>query len=244
MKNPLNLRPFLFLQIHPESGNPIAMRIDLNRVAFMLAAISTLFAALFLGTLLFFRELEINRKLSARMLELEIKTTLSQDSTVASSITQQGAATAPDRQATLSTNFDTQERTPAAVRAKIADLSTSCEEGTCLASVALMPTSPGQASGSLVLVLETEIPRIGPTMPSTVVRKRFFIYPGNESRDEFVPDDLSGVQGKTFQFSHALRTGASFNIGKLLRPLALNLYLMDRDGVIIHHQRKPIETIE
>ena len=47
---------------------------------------------------------------------------------------------------------------------------------------------------------------------------------------------------KPFRISRALQTTAQFKIAKLLRPLAVNVYLFDRNKTLVTHERKVIET--
>ena len=76
--------------------------------------------------------------------------------------------------------------------------------------VAMFPTSTGIAQGNLLLVLETEVPRIGGGNPTTQVRKRYFIYPGYQTVDDLDQDALGVLPSKPFHFSRALQTAATF----------------------------------
>ena len=60
----------------------------------------------------------------------------------------------------------------------------------------------------------------------------------------FAQDALTELARKPFRFTRALQTTATFAIGKLLRPLAVNAYLFDANKTLIHHERKVIEREE
>ena len=109
---------------------------------------------------------------------------------------------------------------------------------------AMVPVGAGPASGELLVVLETEIPRIGAASPTTQVRKRYYVYPGNDTHDEVSEAMLQTLTRKPFRFSRALHTTAHFKIGKLLRPLAANVYVYDRNKVLVRHERRAIESEE
>jgi len=130
------------------------------------------------------------------------------------------------------------------VFARINELNAECTEEDCLIKLGMVTTQPGTAVGQLVLVLETEVPRIGTANPAAPVRKRFFLYPGNTARDELDPNQLTTVDQKSFRFTRALQTSNVFKMGKLLRPLAINAYVFDPDKTLLQHERKVIEAGE
>lgn len=205
------------------------------------------FLALGIGTLLFLRELEKSRKLEDRLLQMEIKALLStQGVAVATRETNVSiplakaetpvAVIAPpkvEERTTPSENF---------VGARVQDLSTDCVEGICSVQLSLIPSQTGVAQGELLVILEAEVPRIGTSNTASQVRKRFFFYPHNEARDEMTDAQVPSLKRKAFRFGRALQTSTEFNIGEVLRPIAVNLYLYDARGEMIHHERKAIQN--
>jgi len=214
------------------------------------------------GSLLFFRELEINRKLEEQLLVFQTKEKLLALGTAPTRpLPGPGSlisGTPPAAPAAAAPVVETADRTTsalasptlpapeavAAVAARLGELAVECLEEECSVRLAMVPTRTGTAQGELLMVLETEVPRIGTGNPTTQVRKRYFLYPGNQTRDELPEEALNEVQRKTFRFTRGLQTTATFTIGKLLRPLAVNVYLYDHTKTLIHHERKAIEREE
>ncbi len=242
IKSPLTLNRSVSLIVQTgKTGNdsPFAAKISLTLLSKYLLGTALAFAVLFVGTLLFFRELELNRKLQEHVLKLETEKRLYQ------------AYPLPDRglaeSSPLVLNGGTAakaEGAAAEVFARINDLRADCAEENCLIKLGMVTTQPGTAAGQLLLVLETEVPRIGTGAPSAPVRKRYFLYPGNNARDELDPNQLGTLDSKAFRFTRALQTSTNFKMGKLLRPLAINAYVFDSDKTLLQHERKVIESEE
>lgn len=262
-KSPFPLKPHLFVLVHAGDGVPYAARLNMRRIARVVILGGFTFGLSVCGTLLFFRELELNRKLQDRLLELETHERLAllapsapMPRLVATSPVGEPAAPVPSAESMPRTaKGDTEGKDAAAesesekvnfsaVAARIADVSAECQAQDCVVKLSMVPVSPGHAAGQVVVVLETEVPRIGAGNPTTQVRKRFYIYPGNEVRDDMPETDIPQLARKNFRFSRALQTTATFTVGKLLRPLAANIYLYDRKGTLVRHERKVIETEE
>lgn len=324
-KLPLRFKPNLFILVHGGSGTPYAMRLNLSKLSIALLVLGCAFFIALTGSLCFFRELEINRKLTERVLEFETKERLAKlplfpsataglssnanqeastqpkmvtnslpadsateglslasvastprdlsrtpmaTTTKANSTANSPAANSlsPTQLPSLTRDSSTQNATekisqstsslsvatnptaetlaPNTVQARIGELGVECFEEDCEVRLSMVPTRTGVAQGELLVVLETEIPRIGAGNPSTQMRKRYFIYPGNETRDEFSQELINEIARKSFRFTRGLQTSTSFAIGKLLRPLAVNIYLFDKEKTLIHHERKSIEREE
>jgi hypothetical protein len=244
-KSPFALKPHLFVLVHTGDGNPYAARLNLRKVSRMFLATGFTLTLASVGSLLFFRELELNRKLQDRLLELETREKI--------------AAAGPAPSVPAPRIVAAKEPPPAEVPivendsivpgmhasggvARIADINAECVADECQVKFAMVPVQPGTAQGQLLVILETEVPRIGTGNPTTQVRKRYFIYPGNEARDELTQSQLVTLPRKPFRCSRALQTSARFKIAKLLRPLAVNIYLFDRKQTLLTHERKVIET--
>ncbi len=251
-KAPFWTRPHLFVQVHAGTGSPYAVRVNSKKLVGLVLFLGIAYCVFITGSLLFFRELEVSRKLQERVLEFETDQKLSQqiqlsERTVA---TAPIAGTAPmvlpkpatPAPITVAPSAETKEVAAAGtVSARVADLVVTCAEDGCDAKVSMVPVSTGLAQGQLLVILETEIPRIGSANPGSNVRRRYFTYPSNQTKDDLSQQDLEKLPRKAFRFARALQTTVKFNTGKLLRPLAINVYLFDAAGNRTHHERKTIE---
>lgn len=271
-KVPFWTRSHLFVQVHSGTGTPYAIRINTKKLVGLISLLSTGFVAAIIGTLLFFRELEMNRVLHDKVLTFETRDKIAEQlktsprmvatNVVATNIDKATPtpkdATALKETAELTTD-DPSEETDSdlgigatedkaqklnTVPARIADLNSQCFEETCTVKVTMMPNTPGMAQGELLIVLETEIPRIGTANPTSNIRKRYFIYPGYQTVDELDQEKLHRMARKSYRFSRALVTTAEFTIGKLLRPFGVNIYLFDKAGNSVHHERREIASGE
>jgi hypothetical protein len=237
-RNPLalNRSVSVILQSTVPNVPPYAVRLSLARVSRYALFLFLLFATFFLGTLLFFRELELNRKLQEHVLRLETEKRLYQTYPLPERV----LAAAPPVALAPPAPTETPAESPAETFARINELRTDCLEGTCSVKLGMVTTRPGAAVGQLLLVLETEVPRIGSAGPNSPVRKRYFLSPGETSLDELDPNRLSTFDQKPFRFSRGLQTTSAFKIGKLLRPLAINAYIFDTEKTLLHHERKVV----
>jgi hypothetical protein len=217
----------LLITLYDPKGTPLAWGIQPRQLLSQVVIISASVLCLFIGTLLFFREVEVNRQLTQRLLWLE---------------TEQRRSLA--REGNSEPVVDDQLGHPSAiaVSARVSGVAPQCSGDSCVVDLTLVPSFSQVAEGSLLLVLETEVPRIGAGTAGAQSRKRFFIYPGMGTREELRPDDISQLARKTFRFQRILETHTRFTLGKLLRPLALNVYLFDSAGTLSFHERYPIET--
>ena len=273
-KSPWLLQEHLFISLQGGTGQPMFLRVAVRKLYSAVIFLCLAFAITLILSLLFFRELDRNQALEDRMLELETDKKLTQvvpprnepaptqsarSEAVRSEITRNtqsatstepadesakdnAAANHPPILAAASIAAEDVQLKP--VTAKIADLSTECIEENCTVKLSLIPNSSGVAQGELLLILETEVPRIGATSNTTEVRKRYYLYPGLTNRDELDPSRVNDLEKKSFRFSHGLQTTANFPIGKLFRPIALNIYLFDANQAVILHERRVIETEE
>jgi hypothetical protein len=119
------------------------------------------------------------------------------------------------------------EEVSSPVKAKVSEINTECVAGKCGLRLVLVPAAPGSVEGSLVVVLETEIPRIGTANSTSSVQKRFFIYPGYHAKDEIDLKQVNLLEAKPFKMSRALTTNIDFQFGDLLRPFAVNVFIFD-----------------
>jgi hypothetical protein len=258
-KAPFWTRPHLFVQVNAGTGSPYAVRVNSRKLVGLVLFLGIAYCVFFTGSLLFFRELEVSRKLQEKVLEFETAQKLSQQIQLATRnvATSQVAgpeplvaakpAAAPVPVSAAQTTAADPKTAPVAsvgISARVADLVVTCNEEGCQAKVSMIPVSTGVAQGQLLVILETEIPRIGSANPGSNVRKRYFTYPSNQTKDDMTQQDLERLPRKAFRFSRALQTTVTFNTGKLLRPLALNVYLFDSAGTRTHHERKAIDREE
>jgi hypothetical protein len=157
VKRILALQKSLELTVHSGSGQPIAVRVHVPRLAGWLSITLTTFFLLGSGTLLFFRELEINRKLQTRLLVSETNEKLWHTSW---NTPRQGAATqgplvvpvvATQAPAKPIAVVDKTAATPPPTinaAAKISELSNQCGAEECQVRLASTTTGAGVAEGS------------------------------------------------------------------------------------------------
>jgi hypothetical protein len=188
--------------------------------------------------------MELNRKLTERVLRLQLSHRFLEEAVKeakseapASSIAKQ-ASHLPFTQ-----EEERQNKRSLSERAKLTDLHVDCVSTECTAKLTLAPLTQTRASGELLLVLESEVPRIGNFSASGALRKRFMIYPGGAVRESLEEKDITGLERKPFRFNRALQTTAVFVLKSISRPLALHVYLYDSSQNLIHHERKLIEAI-
>jgi hypothetical protein len=251
------------LFIQPSEGEPVSLRVNLTRATKLLTVIAFVMIGLFWGTLFFFRELETNRKLQAEILEHKLKLQLKTLS--------EPQAIAPNRQLGYTVNLNEDEDlkkvssqsklgnaesdklsekeswmalTGSPVSARLGSLSSECQADNCTVKLELLPAGNGVCQGELMIVLETEVPRIGTRGVSTSQRKQFILYPGYTSREELNLSNVTNFEKRPFRFSKTLNASVNFKVTKLLRPIALNVYLFDTRKTLIHHERKVIDLDE
>lgn len=268
------------------AGTPYAIKVDVKKCLTLLKLVSGILFLLFLGTLMFFREMEQNRKLEERLLAIELEKKLTENFTlprkptlekvfkpkpapkevarstpmpppiVVSAPSLPRKVSTPFGDAPIATKANTKtptelaettengtanKREIASVRARVSNIKAECLEEACTAKVVLIPSGPGVAVGQLLMVLETGIMRIGAATHTSDVRKRYFVSPGNEGFDEMNQTVLDKLQGSPFRFSRALQTSATFQIGKVLKPLAVNIYIFDQSRTLVQHERQVIQ---
>jgi len=275
-----SLRSHLVVLILSGSGVPFALRLNARKLSILVLFVSSVFLTSITGSLLFFRELEINRRLEERVLELEMREQLAASPTIEvapaverdfvaptiplvlapistvkkeplvisaapPTVTVPGTRAVANAESTAAKIAPPTELPSATVKARLGDLSIDCAPESCTSKLTLFPTSTGNAQGHLLVILETEIPRIGAARSAaSSVRTRYFVYPGNLSRDELTQSDISRLERKPFKFQRVLNTTVDFKISNLLRPIAVNVYLYDASKSLIHHERKVIDTVE
>lgn len=232
-------KPHVSIWIHQGTGTPFAVRLDTRKLLSLCFLCFSLFFLFFLGTILFFREMERNRTLGSRVLELELKE-LVQSSTPATDAT----VSVPLVSETKSTEESSFSGSDPRVHPRLSELTVDCAASLCIVKALMVPGASGTAQGQMLIILEAELPRIGPRDPATQIRKRYFIYPGYTSQDELSPETIESFDKKKFRFSRALQATAQFQIQKLMRPLAVNVYLYDDGNHLINHERKTIEVLE
>lgn len=222
----------LLLMLHFPVGTPAAYRIH-ARQALRAGSLLLLAGVVgFCGTLLFFRELEVNRRLTERVLDLETREIVAQSISLATPRTVSGtppATTASPAPAT------------AGRLARVTDLTLDCEGEGCDATLSLLRGTESPTEGQLLMVLETEIPRIGGIPTAAKTRHRYYFHPPQPSLDELTQNTLVELPRKNFRFARSLNVKAHFSFTKLLRPLAIHAYLFDQGGGLVHHERKSLD---
>jgi hypothetical protein len=249
-------KPFVTMVVHTGSGEPLALRVSVRHFHRFATAAMAIFLATTAGSLLFFAEADRNRKLTGRLLQLELDAKMRSPSRPAAPVAPEsavGAETpgvaagatiprAPARSEPDEAAGDVPTGTPSQVR--IGELGTECSEGVCRVRMGLSNTRTGVVSGMLLMVLETAVPRIGSSGPESSVRRKYFVYPGGKSFDEWSAANVTEHAPRVFRFNRSLQTTADFAVGKLLRPLALNVYLLDDEKNLVRHERRSMETLD
>lgn len=261
MKNTrkIHFNSVIDILMYTGQGSPFSARLRVGKIVNAALLLAGFCFVSFTGTLLFFREYDINRDLEEQLVLLKNeqklpstkpRPTATETAAVAVTIPKAPVApvatvapTTPVVAAPVQNEAPTREllsqTKPSTTR--IDELAVECASGTCNARVAMAATGSTVAQGALLLVLETEVPRIGAGSPNAQIRKRYFIYPSNEGRDELDVAKLATLPNRPFKFAKFLQTNVQFQFGKLLRPLALNIYIFDRDQTLVQHERRAIE---
>ncbi len=260
----LTTRKFLQVLVYNGHGAPYALRLDVPRILSFLSLFIALLGLLFLGTLMFFREYEISRLFQERILALEVSGKHKLANEVATVVPPPAAASsgpapasipvvppvgvvasAPAPAAPAMTTEPAPVGLPAfsPVRARLTDLGMECKDKQCAVTVSMVPSRPGSAQGKLLLVLETQVKRIGTATHTDQTIKRFIVYPGFEELDAVSPATLANFDGKPFKFSSALQSSVTFFVGQSLMPVGLDAYVYDTNGQLVTHRRRDAETI-
>ncbi len=253
--NPRRLKsPYLSVLLYSGMGDPYALRINLRQTYMLVASMCGLFLLLLMGTLLFFRELESNRELQEQLVIATL-----QGKILTESIKVQGESAATAAVTSLAVRdvtADSKEeapatpppvvgsKTPVNVHARVAEVGTDCASGKCSVRLVLVPTGSSAVEGGVLVVLETEIPRIGTARATSSSQKRFFVYPGYRSVDELNLKEVNRFEVKKFKMSRALNTNMDFQFGELLRPLAVNVFIFDTEKNLVQHERRVIDSGE
>lgn len=245
--------PYLSVLLYSGSGDPYALRINIRQTFLLVTSMCGLFLLLMIGTLLFFRELESNRELQEQLVVANL-----QGKILTESIRVQGESAATAAVTSLAVRdvtADSKEevaaqpsvataKTPVNVHARVAEVGTDCASGKCSVRLVIVPTGSAAVEGGILVVLETEIPRIGTARATSSSQKRFFIYPGYQSKDELDLKEVNRFEFKKFKMSRALNTNVDFQFGELLRPLAVNVFVFDTEKNLVQHERRVIDSGE
>lgn len=231
-KLPFQHSDTLYLSIQDGTTAPVYFRVSTLKIQKLILFTFFTFFILLLLSLFFFREVELNRTLTQKVLELETDNLVVQlqKSRVPFSIKKE--VEAPIKEPSVT-------EIPASNPARLSHLLTNCTADSCEVKVSLIPGQQGVSEGNLLLVLELEVPKIGSS--HTQQRKKYVVYPGIQSLDDFNSENISSLEKKSFRFSKGLQTTAVFQKDKLFIPLAINLYLLDNDNNITLHERRAIE---
>lgn len=260
-----NLSEYLLITIHSPQEGPRSYRIEIRRLFLLCTVLATAFVFLFLGTMLFFREMEITRKLESAVLQLEIEARVTQDLAQFKEIPAIPAISVPakktepeplkptpepvravagekeakaplNKKVTLaSTAPVSQMEAPAPVNAKISSLRADCQASTCKADVRLAPEKTGSVQGELLMVLE-----LVQSQPDGNSQARYLVYPGYEQSASFDINKIKKGRGNSFRFSRVLMKGVNFKVDPTFRPVAVNAYVRDLDGKVVQHKRQSI----
>lgn len=212
------LKEKITLSLHDGVGSPYVMQVKTGALLKFIWTLLAAFLVLFLGSLLFFRELQTNSTLKDRLFGLEIH----------------GTGNVP-----VSNNVETSIISSVP---KIAEALAECTAETCEAKVTLTPSRAGQSQGELLILLETQVPRIGTGNPNTLEKHQFISYPGYVTHSELNLNTVDSLARKPFLFSKGLQTTATFGLGQWVRPIAMHVYLFDTGGSLITHTVKELNS--
>lgn len=233
------------LTISSPSDSPVTFEVDPQKGISIVGTGLVVVGLLFAGTLLFFRELEINRRLEERVLELRTNEKIAKllATTPAVPFVAQVPKVAPA--APIETAEVPELSAAVTVAARVSDTRITCGEGFCDAAVHLIPTAAGTTHGSLLLVLETELPHIGTAataQPGQVERRVFHFYPTAPTQETFEKEEWKKATKKEFHFSRALTTKHQFQFDTVLKPLRLLIYVFDADAGLIQMEERTIHA--
>ena len=202
-----------------------------------------------LGTLFFFRELEANRHLRESMLKYQLQAELYDGGVSSRAVAAKGAP-----ETVVASNTDKNSGGQAVPQLTIAphanpqfrlvDFDAEPTKDGWELLLTLAPTAGAVAEGEALVVLETDVPRIGLSTPGTEGRKRFALYPGNALMEKIDENMVSKAEKKKFKFSRALQIRAPFRLGRLYRPLAAHFYFFNSAGQLVSQEKKTIEVEE
>lgn len=233
--------------VHEGFGAPYAVNVDVRKIYTFLVLLALFSAFTTLGTILFFRELEISEQFQQRVLELEIHSRLAPTAATAPQAALPVAA--PPAEAPAETAGVPSETAPAGstVNARISGARLTCTDVECRVNLGLVPTKPGTATGRLLVVLETEAIRIGAATHTSDGLTRYLVYPGFRNLDALDRAELATLPGKNFRFTSALQSTVTFQIDRTLKPIAVDVFLFDEKSFLVHHKRQPYspeDTVE
>lgn len=229
--------------VHEGLGAPYAVQVDVRKIYTFLMLLALFSGFTTLGTILFFRELEISERFEQRVLELEIHSRLMKAGvpTMPIADTTEKSAPAATTADAVAAMPETAESLPATttVRARISGLRLTCTEVECRVNLGLVPTKPGTATGRLLVVLETEAVRIGAATHTSDGLTRYLVYPGFRNLDTLDRAELATLPGKPFRFTSALQSTVTFQIDRTVKPMAVDVFLFDDNSILVHHKRQP-----
>lgn len=210
----------LHVVFHRAAGAPWAGYCSTDRIRRVVLYVTALFLALLGGTLLFFREMDRNRLLTDRLSELELRLQLQ--------------TTAPVRFQNLVTRAE--NWVP-----QLGDVAVICNvEAVCTAKVSFISPEGTEVRGSLLLVLETSLVRIG-TSGSGPYR-RYYVYPAQAPIEDLAVERLRPLQKRPFQFSQALQTSTQFRLSAEVMPKEFHIFLFDSNDTLVLHERRSVQV--
>lgn len=217
------LKEKITLSLHDGIGSPFVVQVKTGALLQVVWIMLATFFVLFFGSLLFFKELHTNSILKDRLF----------------SLAEQGAAAPEKVREQKSIDIETPLISTAP---KIVEALADCSAERCEARVMLVPSRAGQAQGELLILLETQVPRIGTGNPNALQKHQFISYPGYVTHSELNLNTVDTLDRKPFRFSKGLQTVANFGIGQWVRPVALHVYLFDTSGSLTTHTVKELNS--
>ncbi|MCB0404684.1 MAG: hypothetical protein KDD51_07835 [Bdellovibrionales bacterium] len=237
IRNPFPFRDYLHVLMHTGVGAPYALEISVRKVYALVSLIALVFASLFLGTLLFFRELESSRQLSQSLMELQIEKKLTQNFSI-----QSVSGPKAEAQPEIAPAKIVEPKPIAVAHGRISGLNVECSKDACDVVLGMVPSRAGSAEGKLYVVLHNDVKRIGAATHTSGTLSQYIVYPGFETTDVLDITSVSKSGGKTFKFSKALQSNIRFELNPSLTPVAVEAFVFDVNGKLVSQERKALET--
>ncbi len=236
----------LYFIVQRGQGHPMAWRVRPREIARLASFVVGILGVGAMGVLFFFRELEQNRQLRESVLKYQLQAELYDGNASSRAVATKADATAPaekpgDRSQVVPTMSIAPHTTP---QFRLVDFDAEPTKDGWELLLTLAPTAGAVAEGEALVVLETDVPRIGLSTPGTEGRKRFALYPGNVLVEKIDEIGIGKAEKKKFKFSRALQIRAPFRLGRLYRPLAAHFYFFNSAGQLVSQEKKTIEVEE
>ena len=218
---------------YPENGSPLNFQVSLRRAwrIFFLFSLWMIVSPLILAFGL--HEADENHALAEKLAFVQAQLDLQAQLWVAPS----KVVPATTSSASLASDF-------VGAAAHISNVYARCQGMECDVRFTLLAQSGVDGVGSMSVVLESEVPRVGSSDPLATPKKKYTVYPGNKSYEAMSDADVAGLAVKPFHFAHTLPVTVTFSHPLVQHPIAAHIYLFDANHRIQAHQQTVPEKAE